>query len=456
MTTDQHVSKSAAPPEWWEAARTRVAEWWAARPGLARRWARMRAVGLWVCVVLVLVMLAVVESVRDSVRVYMGSFVLLVVWFVLARTKTLSWATTARLFSAGVLWSAFLGWFTLQVAAALDLWPSSDGSGVALAGFLEETGKLVPLLVLALLAPGRVRRFSATDWSLVGFAFGIAFNAYEDAVRQVASRGTLWLFWNPPEPYTLNPWTTAGFASVDGVAVAHGHHIWTVTTAMSIGLGIALWRTGRVPARVGAVALPVLSFVLTVAEHASYNAHNAHSTWPAESAAGFPAVLSGLWSLTGHGGATGVASVVLLVACLLVDVRRRHRAALLAPAGGDRRCPAGAVGDTEPGTRVLGWWQARVDRWEGAPRRLAGLVTPLLRAAAQWWADVAVVLVAHARVDGEPRRAAVGRGRAVAVQVRNTRAEAMALTTPGVEPRARAVFRRTAAVVGLVGVALAL
>ncbi|MBB2923738.1 hypothetical protein [Cellulomonas cellasea] len=168
-------------------------------------------------VVLVLVMLAVVESARDSVRVYVGSVVLLVVWFVLARTKTLSWATTARLFGVAVLWSAFLGWFTLQVAAALDLWPSSDGSGVALAGFLEETGKLVPLLVLALLAPGRVRRFSATDWSLVGFASGIAFNAYEDAVRQVASRGTLWLSGTRPSPTRStrgrrpgsSPWTAS-------------------------------------------------------------------------------------------------------------------------------------------------------------------------------------------------------------------------------------------------------
>lgn len=225
---------------------------------------------------------------------------------------------------------------------------------------------------------------------------------------------------------------------------------------MSIGLGIALWRTGRIPSRVAAFALPVLSFVLTVAEHASYNAHNSRTDWPAETAPGFPAVLSGLWSLTGHGRATGVASVVLLVACLLVDVQRRHHAALLVPAGRDGQRPAGAVGDTEPGARMLGWWQARVDRWERATRRLASLGTPLLRAPAQWWADVAVVLAAHTRVDEEPRRLAVGRGRAVAVHVRNIRAQAMALTTPGVEPQARAAFRRAAAVVGLVGVTLAL
>ncbi|MGW6129080.1 restriction endonuclease fold toxin-2 domain-containing protein [Cellulomonas sp. NPDC055163] len=448
--------RPAAPPEGWEVARARTAAWWADRPVLAARWARVRAVGLWVSLVLVLVMLLVVESARASVRVYVGSFVLLVVWFLLARTKTLSWATTARLFSLAVLWSAVIGWFTLQVAAALDLGPSSDGSGVALAGFLEETGKLVPLLALALLAPGRVRRFSATDWSLVGFASGIAFNAYEDAVRQVASRGTLWLFWNPPEPYTLNPWTTAGFASTDGVAVAHGHHIWTVTTAMSIGLGIALWRTGRRPARAAGVGLPVLSFVLTVAEHASYNAHNAHSSWPAEDAAGFPAVLSGLWSLTGHGRATGVLSALLLVACLLVDVQRRHRAAGLAPLDGDRLRPGGALVDTPPGQRLLRWWQGRVGTGTGIARRLASLATPVLRALAQWWADVAVVVAAHARVGTEPRRLAVGRARAVAVHVRNIRADAMALTTPGVEPRARRVFQRATAVVGGAWLALAL
>ncbi|MFC0647133.1 PrsW family glutamic-type intramembrane protease [Cellulomonas phragmiteti] len=355
-----------------------------------------------------------------------------------------------------VLWSAVIGWFTLQVAEALDLRPSSDGSGVALAGFLEETGKLLPLLALAVLAPGRVRRFSAMDWSLLGFTCGIAFNAYEDAIRHVASRGMLWFLRNPPDPYTLNPWSTAGFSTSDGVAVAHGHHIWTATTAMGIGLGVALWRTGRAPHRVAALVLPISCYLLTVAEHTSYNAYNRDWRWPEEGAEGFPALLSGLWSLTGHGRGVGVLSVVLLAACLLTDSQRRHRAAALAPPGDDRQRPSGAVGDHVPGHRLVARWELGLQRWEGATRRLGELVTPLLRMLTQVWADLAVVVAAHARVGDEPRRLAIGRGRAVAVHVRNIRAEAMAVTTPGAEPRSRRRYRGIALGLGVVGTAVTL
>jgi RsiW-degrading membrane proteinase PrsW (M82 family) len=45
--------------------------------------------------------------------------------------------------------------------------------------------KLLPLAVLALLAPGRVRRFGANDWLLCGLACGMGFHAAEDSTRQV-------------------------------------------------------------------------------------------------------------------------------------------------------------------------------------------------------------------------------------------------------------------------------
>jgi hypothetical protein len=176
-TTTVSAGQVAPPVEWWERVAAIPAAWLAAHPVFAARWVRFRAVGLWVAVVWVLALLVLVPAVRGSVRAYAGSFMLLVVWFVLARTKTVSWMTTARVFAGCVAWAAVIGWFTLQVARGLGLSASSDGSGIALAGFLEESGKLVPLLVLVVLAPGRVRRFAASDWALLGFAAGAAFNA---------------------------------------------------------------------------------------------------------------------------------------------------------------------------------------------------------------------------------------------------------------------------------------
>lgn len=444
------------PAELWERVTGIPTAWLAAHPVLAAWWVRVRAVGLWLSLLWVLALLVLVPDVRGSVGAYAGSFVLLVVWFVLVRTKTVSWRTTARVFSACVVWSAVIGWFTLRVADQIDLWPSSDGSGIALAGFLEESGKLVPLLVLVVVAPGRVRRFAAGDWAVLGFTSGVAFNAFEDAMRQIAAHRSLWgLLGDSARHYSLNPWTSGGFVSPDGVAVSFGHHIWTATAAMGIGLGITWWRSGWRGARVGALAFPALVILLVIAEHVSFNAHNGNTRWPGQGGEGFSPILAGLWAATGHGRAVGVLSVVLLVACLAVDVHRRHSAALQSPAlDGVRVRPAGAVTETEPGLRAVALWLERVAPPAGptttpGPRAArvgwrvaAGTGALIIRAVAQWSGDVAVVLASHARTGGESRRDAVRQGQAVAVKVRGVRVEAMAVTTPGLEPSARRAFAR--------------
>lgn len=64
----------------------------------------------------------------------------------------------------------------------------SAGPSVAIAAVMEESLKLVPLAIIAFLAPGRARRFAATDWALLGLASGMGFQAAEDMVRRVALR----------------------------------------------------------------------------------------------------------------------------------------------------------------------------------------------------------------------------------------------------------------------------
>jgi hypothetical protein len=199
-----------------------------------------------------------------------------------------------------------------------------------------------------------------------------------------------------------------------------------------------------------------------VADHASFNAHNYQPSWPQVPAPGFPVVLSGMWSLGGHGRGLSVASVVLLVACLGVDTHRRHLAAGLAPVGPDRPRPGGAVNDTEPGLPVLGWWATTLTPHATAspsPRARAARVvlavgTAIIRALAQWVADLGVAVAAHAPQPGEPRTAALLRGRVITVQVRQIRTEAMDLTTPGTEPAARRRFALLAAVLGVLAVAV--
>lgn len=114
---------------------------------------RVRAISVWVALPVAGVMVVLVPSTLESVRAYAWSFALLVVWFLLVRTTTVTWAGTARMVTACLAWSAVIGWFTLHVDDVLGLSASSEGSATALAGVLEESGKLVPPLVLAVLAP---------------------------------------------------------------------------------------------------------------------------------------------------------------------------------------------------------------------------------------------------------------------------------------------------------------
>ena len=79
----------AVPPrEWWQVWAERRARWWATRPVLARRWARVRAVGLWVALAWLLVLVVFVPDLTLGLRAYLGCLWTVVAWFTMARTKT--------------------------------------------------------------------------------------------------------------------------------------------------------------------------------------------------------------------------------------------------------------------------------------------------------------------------------------------------------------------------------
>lgn len=470
LLTAPQVAGSVAP-EWWERLAAGRVAWAQAHPRFVVVWTRVAVVRLWVSLAWVLGLLVIMPSVRGSMRAYAGNFLLLAVWFTLARTKTVGWRAVAGMFTASVAWSAVIGWCTVAVARLVELTPAADGSAAALAGFLEEAGKLVPLIVLAVAAPGRVRRFAAMDWALLGFASGVGFNAFEDTLRQTAALVTRGLTpgqW--AKHYSLNPWTSATFQTPDGLAVAPGHHLWTAAIAMAIGLAIALWRSSRsMRARGVAVALPPLVLLVAIAEHAGFNAHNADPRWPATGGQGFPSVLSGLWSATGHGRAIGVLSLVFLVVCLLADSHRRYLASQNTPGAATGALPPGVVvPGVGSGDRATQWWNARLDalaglragrpsaRGSAGQRALAGtraLGVIIIHAGAQWVGDLGIVLAAHTPQPDQARLAAVRHARQIASRVRLARGEAMTATTPGTEPGARRRFAIAAAIIGILTVA---
>lgn len=70
------------------------------------------------------------------------------------------------------------------------------------------------------------------------------------------------------------------FTSLDDLAISAGHQVWTANIAMGVGLGIALWRSKSIPGHHLLAFVPAVAvLMLTVSDHAAYNAHAA-MLWP--------------------------------------------------------------------------------------------------------------------------------------------------------------------------------
>lgn len=295
------------PPELWERAGAAYRTWWARHPGLARGLGRV----VWACylVAIPLLLLALLLIPRLAIAMVPGLFAAmgLVIMTGLARTRTVSWRAVGTMYGVGI-WCAFAvavatGW----VGELGGLSPQDDGASIALAAFVEEPGKLIPLAVMALVAPGRVRRLAATDWALLGYAAGLGFTVAEDSVRRLREPGLLEaLLGESRFSFSPNPWTLGSYADWDG-AIAVGHQVHTMIVTMAVGLGIALWRAGSVRAgaslrparRVAAVVLPVLALAQVTADHAGWNAHEDAPGWMDGDAEGLPWWVRLLWTVGG-------------------------------------------------------------------------------------------------------------------------------------------------------------
>ena len=150
----------------------RIRAWWDGDPARVTRRTAVASIGLWLAVPVLAAGLVGSTVLRSGARSYVACWLLLVAWFVLARTKTLRWSSVARLFVAGVPVAVLAAFVTEVLAALADLDVTESGAAIGIAGTVEELAKLTPLAVLCLVAPGRVRRFSLVDWALVGRGLG--------------------------------------------------------------------------------------------------------------------------------------------------------------------------------------------------------------------------------------------------------------------------------------------
>lgn len=424
------------PAEWWERWAERRAAW-------ARRhrvWLRRLLVARLVLLAasltwLVVASLLLVDVRQSMLAVYAGSVWVCVLWFLMLRTKTVSLSGMLRWFAASVLWSLVVGWALFRWAHTPDMAPSFTGPTTMIASFGEESLKLLPLAVLALVGPGRVRRFSVADWMLLGVVSGAAFECAEEIVNRVVAReqwgDALFLASN------LTTFGLGGPSQPERDAFFPGHHVTTGLVACSVGLAVALWRRARRADAVGRLAHQTFAALLVAATWWSAVSIHAHVNLQGERLDLLPwPVRAWLTILPDSWGATWTLALVVAVVLAVDGHRLRSNGGWLFP------LPVHAsfvrVDDALAGL-------AAPTSAPGTARRAADSATDVVRSWSFVLADtvrgVTAFVAAGARRPGEPWWHAARAAQASVVATRRSRE----LVLHDSAPSARSVSTRLSA-----------
>lgn len=396
----------------------------------------------WVSLLIVAVTLAVSPLARTALGAWIGCFWIVAACFWLARGKTVSWGMTSGIFALSMPWAGVIGWLSFQVAAAAGVAVSHAASKVVIAGVVEELAKFAPICLVAVIAPGRVRRLLIQDWLVLGVACGAGFTAVEEVARRLA-----YIVGNTPGMQlskAICPEDPAGVVKCThlptfslwpfsdefpGAVTYAGHAIVTGLVAVSIGLARHLWWRARhhhpaigVALRCAALGLPPGVLWVTMVDHMATNATTASTDWFTDERVvkawgatnGEPPwpIVGTTSSMAGSGQGRGWMLLVTLVVAILLDARVMRLgsyARALAGPGGGPSAPQGLPGG------VAGRWGADVVEAAAATRAGAHRVRLALAQAAttrrprlflQTWAEhrIARDLAARRQLDAGTHR----------------------------------------------------
>ncbi|MBW3067957.1 PrsW family intramembrane metalloprotease [Actinomyces sp. 594] len=406
--------------EWWEVLRDRVTgtAWFG-------RLLRFRAACSWVAAAVVLVALIVSPTLRAALGAWIGCMWLVLCWFALARAKSVSWALVSGVLAAAMPWAGVIAATSTWVSGLAEVSVSSTAASVVVAPLVEEVGKLVPLAVLAVAAPGRARRLLASDWLVLGVACGAGFEAVEEMARRVlileaqpslfGALGMLTCSYQGVGDLECLGAATFSLSPFSGQAgeylVFAGHAIVTGLVAGTVGLSVAAWRRcagmtgpGRLVARAVCALAPLWALWVAMVDHAGRNASQ-YGAWSStgDQAPWWPVGATSALTLGGHG--RGWVLLALLGVAWLLDMRTLWEGGYTLSLEGD------------DGGGRWGLWRLRLikalryDRWR--PLR-AVLIDLVATAGIEWrWAYLTLLEAADTRQPSllavAPARLRVGR-----------------------------------------------
>ena len=333
-------------PEWWERLGGFLLQFRAFRILI-----RVRMVLTWVSLLIVAATLAVSPAARTVLGAWIGCFWIVAVCFWLARGKTVSWGMTSGIFALSMPWAGVIGWLSFQVAAAAGVPVSQTASQVVIAGVIEELAKLAPICLVAVIAPGRVRRLLIQDWLVLGVACGAGFMAVEEVARRLT-----YVLGNTPglqlskavcpedpegiieciHAHTFSLWPFSD--AFPGPVTYAGHAIVTGLVAVSIGLARHLWWRARhhhpafgVALRCAALGLPLGVLWVAIVDHMATNSRSFNISWTSDepvikawgATKGEPPwpIIGTTSSMAGSGQGRGWLLLVMLVVAVLLDAR---------------------------------------------------------------------------------------------------------------------------------------
>jgi RsiW-degrading membrane proteinase PrsW (M82 family) len=308
------------PSEWWERVAAGLNEALFGRAG-TQRVMGVVLLGLGVASIVTVV---TNDDLLEGAKVWLACVLMLVGWTLLMVTRTVRLTSVLRLFSAAMVWSVVIAWLSVRWSTRGFLTESSAGPGIAIAGLVEETFKLLPLALLAVVAPGRVRRFTVADWLCCGLALGMGFQAAEDFVRQATYEPGLFdLLEGRPWKYG---WTLFGGTFDYNETQFAGHHITTALAAAGIGFAVvASMRRRRWWPVVWLV--PLAFWVLVVCDHLAFNATVQNPAYRDSVVSPIPQFVHSVWSATGYGFNRGwlLAGFALVAAAAFPPASRWER-----------------------------------------------------------------------------------------------------------------------------------
>ncbi len=292
----------------------RAAELWRDWVGrhsvLARRARRIWVLWAWCSLAGVAITAVLVPSSRPGMAVYFWMQYVLVQFWLLARTKTITWRGFGWAFALGAFAAPLIGVLDNLVSQAFG-WQTSDAEALVwVAGPVEEALKLLPLIVLGIVARNRWRRLSIADFILLGAASGAAFQFVEDAIRRMTTRPSLFAFLGGPMGDSQHRFFALwpGWSDSPGGGRFPAHFVTTAIAAAGVGVAVHLHR--RLGRRV--LLLPVALLALAVVDHSLYNASVGQEDV-------VPGWLDSLWSAWGSGHEARPLLLCLLLAAIVID-----------------------------------------------------------------------------------------------------------------------------------------